>query len=109
MLFPFVLSNQESSRFLILINLNYIISYNLFVMKAHRQTPLLFLPLLVINGENDIVSPSSGEVFNSRDVARFGYSLIVMAIYWISECMPIAATALLPYVFYPLQGMGNGK
>ena len=44
----------------------------------------------------------SDQVYSSRDVARFGYSLSVMAIFWISECLPLAITALLPYVFYPL-------
>ena len=43
--------------------------------------------------------------YNSRDVARFGYTLLVMATYWITECLPIAVTALIPYVFYPLFGI----
>ena len=38
-------------------------------------TPLLFLPLIVINGEEDIESPE-GDVYDSAKVARFGYSLI---------------------------------
>ena len=38
-------------------------------------TPLLFLPLIVINGEEDIKSPE-GDVYDSAKVARFGYSLI---------------------------------
>lgn len=28
-----------------------------------------------------------------------------MATYWITECLPIAVTALIPYVFYPLFGI----
>lgn len=38
-------------------------------------------------------------------MARFGYTLLVMGIYWITECIPIAATSLLPYIFYPLFGI----
>jgi len=28
-----------------------------------------------------------------------------MATYWISECIPIAVTALLPYILFPLFGL----
>ena len=62
--------------------------------------------LILIDGENDIpASDGSGLVYSSRNVARFGYSLIVMAIYWITECLPLPVTAVLPYIFYPLLGL----
>ena len=66
----------------------------------------MFLPLIVIDGENDIVDPTDESItYNSRDVARFGYCLLVMAVFWITECLPIPITSLIPYVFYPLFGI----
>ncbi|KAG5284787.1 hypothetical protein AALO_G00030500 [Alosa alosa] len=53
-------------------------------------TPLIFLPL-------PIVVPTSE--------AKCGYAIIVMALYWCTECMPLAVTALLPVVFFPLMGI----
>ena len=68
--------------------------------------PLLFLPLIVIDGEDDIpTTDGSGVVYSSKKVARFGYTLIVMGIYWITECLPLPVTAVLPYVLYPLLGL----
>jgi len=32
-----------------------------------------------------------------------------MAIWWISECMPLALTAMIPLVFFPLLGVATGK
>ncbi|XP_017559756.1 solute carrier family 13 member 2 isoform X1 [Pygocentrus nattereri] len=58
-------------------------------------TPLVFLPLPVI-------IPTSE--------AKCGYIIIVMALYWCTECMPLAATALLPVILFPLLGiMESGK
>ncbi|KAL7844580.1 hypothetical protein SRHO_G00231190 [Serrasalmus rhombeus] len=58
-------------------------------------TPLVFLPLPVI-------IPTSE--------AKCGYIIIVMALYWCTECMPLAVTALLPVILFPLLGiMESGK
>lgn len=32
-----------------------------------------------------------------------------MAVWWISECVPLAVTALIPLVFFPLLGIATGK
>ncbi|XP_015463940.3 solute carrier family 13 member 2 [Astyanax mexicanus] len=58
-------------------------------------TPLVFLPL-------PIVIPTSE--------AKCGYVIIVMALYWCTECMPLAMTALLPVILFPMLGiMESGK
>ncbi|XP_056140728.1 solute carrier family 13 member 2-like [Lampris incognitus] len=42
--------------------------------------------------------------------ARGGYAIILMALYWCTECMPLAVTALLPVILFPLMGiMGAGE
>ncbi|CAH1800553.1 unnamed protein product [Owenia fusiformis] len=53
-------------------------------------TPLLLLPIpLVINTEP----------------ARAAYLLLWMAIWWITECVPIAVTSLLPVIILPFMGL----
>ena len=80
--------------------------------------PLGLLPLaLVINGENDIPGTDqttdckldSSCQFDSGNVARFAYCLILMASFWISECVPIPVTALFPYFLFPLFGLASGE
>nr|XP_033495949.1 solute carrier family 13 member 2-like [Epinephelus lanceolatus] len=53
-------------------------------------TPLVLLPL-------PLVIPTSE--------ARCGYAIILMALYWCTECMPLAVTALLPVVLFPMMGI----
>uniref|UniRef100_A0A3B3TZW9 Solute carrier family 13 member 2 n=1 Tax=Poecilia latipinna TaxID=48699 RepID=A0A3B3TZW9_9TELE len=53
-------------------------------------TPLAFLPLpLTVHPEE----------------AKCGYVIILMALYWCTECMPLAVTALLPIVLFPMMGI----
>ncbi|KAK3514172.1 hypothetical protein QTP70_005103 [Hemibagrus guttatus] len=50
-------------------------------------TPFLILPLpLTVNTSE----------------AKCGFVLILMAVYWCSECLPLAITALLPVIFFPM-------
>uniref|UniRef100_A0A3Q4BA24 Uncharacterized protein n=1 Tax=Mola mola TaxID=94237 RepID=A0A3Q4BA24_MOLML len=49
---------------------------------------LLFLPLLWPSPE-----------------ARCGYAIALMALYWCTECMPLAVTALLPVILFPMMGI----
>ncbi|XP_026229221.1 solute carrier family 13 member 2 isoform X2 [Anabas testudineus] len=53
-------------------------------------TPLALLPL-------PLISPTSE--------ARCGYVIILMALYWCTECMPLAVTALMPVVLFPMMGI----
>lgn len=42
--------------------------------------------------------------------ARCGFAIILMALFWCTECMPLAITALLPVVLFPMMGiMESGK
>lgn len=53
-------------------------------------TPLLLLPLPLV-----IQTPE----------AKCGFVIILMALYWCTECLPLAVTALLPVVLYPMLGI----
>uniref|UniRef100_A0A8D3BBQ9 Solute carrier family 13 member 2 n=2 Tax=Scophthalmus maximus TaxID=52904 RepID=A0A8D3BBQ9_SCOMX len=75
---------------------NHIMGFWLRFLWYHRNyiiitiTPLLLLPL-------PLSIPSSQ--------ARCGYAIILMALYWCTECMPLAVTALLPVVLFPMMGI----
>ena len=45
--------------------------------------------------------PQNGE---TPQEALCGYSIIVMAVYWMTEAIPIQVTALLPVVLFPITG-----
>jgi len=53
-------------------------------------TPLLLLPLPLV-----IPTPE----------AKCGFVIIMMALYWCTECIPLAATALLPVILFPMMGI----
>ncbi|XP_074498029.1 solute carrier family 13 member 2-like isoform X1 [Sebastes fasciatus] len=53
-------------------------------------TPLLLLPLPLI-----VPTPE----------AKCGFVIILMALYWCTECIPLAVTALLPVILFPMMGI----
>ncbi|KAF7656644.1 hypothetical protein LDENG_00038220 [Lucifuga dentata] len=53
-------------------------------------TPLIVLPLpLMVPGPE----------------AKCGYAIILMALYWCTECIPLAVTAMLPVILFPMMGI----
>ncbi|XP_071485526.1 solute carrier family 13 member 2-like [Diadema antillarum] len=56
--------------------------------------PIVFCPIAII--------------FNNQ-TGYMAYSISVMAIYWMTECIPLAATACLPFVLFPLFGIMKGS
>nr|XP_002120269.1 solute carrier family 13 member 5-like [Ciona intestinalis] len=57
------------------------------------STPILLLPLMIF--------PPT-ELYTEMACA---YTILVMAVYWVTEVVPLAVTALLPLVFYPFLGV----
>ncbi|KAM3601264.1 uncharacterized protein V6R79_009910 [Siganus canaliculatus] len=53
-------------------------------------TPILVLPLPLVHPVPE---------------ARCGFAVIIMAVYWCTECVPLAVTALLPIVLFPMMGI----
>ncbi len=41
--------------------------------------------------------------------AYCGFILIVMSGYWITECLPLAVTSLLPVLLFPIFGIMDSK
>lgn len=37
------------------------------------------------------------------------YAVIIMAVYWVSEAVPLAVTSLLPLVLFPILGVLTAK
>uniref|UniRef100_A0A8C6SR64 Solute carrier family 13 member 2 n=1 Tax=Neogobius melanostomus TaxID=47308 RepID=A0A8C6SR64_9GOBI len=49
-------------------------------------------------------------VFGVFQEAKCGYAITLMALYWCTECMPLAVTSLLPVVLFPMMNiMEAGK
>jgi len=42
-------------------------------------------------------------------VTRMAAISVLMAVWWITEAIPLAATAILPIILYPLLGILKGK
>ncbi|XP_031428468.1 solute carrier family 13 member 5a [Clupea harengus] len=57
-------------------------------------TPIVFLPLPLVIGTTE---------------AGCGYIIALMAVYWCTEVLPLAVTALLPAVLFPLFGIMQSK
>ena len=41
----------------------------------------------------------------SMQAARAGYTIAIIAVYWLTEVVPIAVTALLPLILFPALGV----
>ncbi|MFP4648217.1 MAG: SLC13 family permease [Halorhodospira sp.] len=70
-------------------------------MESYRQRIGLFLGPLVAIGGYLIDAPGG----LSQDEWSVALVAILMAIWWISEALPLAATALVPIVAFPLLGV----
>ena len=56
--------------------------------------PLILLPIPLVIGD---------------DVSRCAFVLLLMAVYWVFELLPLAVTSLLPVAMFPLMGIMSTK
>ncbi|XP_059143658.1 Na(+)/citrate cotransporter-like [Physella acuta] len=75
--------------------LKYVISWWYLVVII--ATPLVFLPIFLCVDEKH------------QRQARCGYVIAVMAVFWITEALPIAVTSLAPVVLLPAMGVMSAK
>uniref|UniRef100_A0A8R1TTG0 Uncharacterized protein n=1 Tax=Onchocerca volvulus TaxID=6282 RepID=A0A8R1TTG0_ONCVO len=66
--------------------------WNMRTYLVLTLTPVILLPILFSFPQN-------------QNEAKCGYCVGIMAIYWVMEVLPLAVTALLPLVLYPLLGL----
>uniref|UniRef100_A0A3B4DDD0 Solute carrier family 13 member 2 n=1 Tax=Pygocentrus nattereri TaxID=42514 RepID=A0A3B4DDD0_PYGNA len=43
--------------------------------------------------------------FTQLSEAKCGFVVILMALYWCTECVPLAVTSLLPFILFPMMGI----
>ncbi|NXA42008.1 S13A5 protein, partial [Eudromia elegans] len=68
--------------------------------RRYRRAALLLLPpLLLLPLPLAVPTPE----------AKCAYVIMVMAVYWCTEVIPLAVTSLMPVVFFPLLGVQDSK
>ena len=76
---------------------------NLDPMFNRRNIPRLLGPVTAILCTNLIEIPGHPAAASMLGIALW------MAIWWISECVPLALTALIPLICFPLFGIATGR
>ncbi|KAG6442406.1 hypothetical protein O3G_MSEX002282 [Manduca sexta] len=72
--------------------------FKMFLSAHWRGLLCLVAPLLFLG----IVTPFPGKHYQ-----WCAYTLLVMAVFWVAECIPLAVTAFLPVVVFPLTGVAS--
>ena len=78
----------------------YLSTGHLYFSKFWRSYVLVLTPLLLI----PVALSSAGEGSTGEEM-RCAYVVMIMAIYWVSEALPLEVTSLIPMVGFPLLGI----
>ncbi|KAJ6632716.1 Solute carrier family 13 member 3 [Pseudolycoriella hygida] len=60
-----------------------------------------------ITGSNQVSLVDQEETFTTLEKFQCAYVILLMAVFWMLEVMPLSVTALLPVVFFPFLGIQN--
>ena len=82
------------------LNILYLSTGHLYFSKFWRSYVLVLTPLLLI----PVALSSAGEGSTGEEM-RCAYVVMIMAIYWVSEALPLEVTSLIPMVGFPLLGI----
>ena len=82
------------------LNTLYLSTGHLYFSKFWRSYVLVLTPLLLI----PVALSSAGEGSTGEEM-RCAYVVMIMAIYWVSEALPLEVTSLIPMVGFPLLGI----
>ncbi len=81
-------------------------------------TPVIcsIVPLIFKNKVSTISDLTCFNFFNLRSIyfflikqANCAFILMIMSIYWTTECLPIGVTSLMPIVLFPIFGIISSK
>ena len=72
----------------------------LYFTKFWRSYVLVFTPLLLMP-----VALSSGGEGATGEEMKCAYVVMIMAVYWVTEALPLEVTSLIPMVGFPLLGI----
>ncbi len=76
--------------------------------SAYRRTPLQYIGLIL--GPVLFLAMLSLDIVPDKPiVGRMAAVAVLMATWWITEAIPLAATAILPMVLFPTLGIMTGK
>ena len=68
---------------------------------------LLYMPSKKTSRLDKLAIPLLLSTGNNAEAMWCLYTILVMAVYWIAECLPLAITSMLPLVLLPLLGVAS--
>ena len=73
---------------------------HLYFSKFWRSYVLVFTPLILMP-----VALSDGGDGSTGEEMKCAYVVMIMAVYWVTEALPLEVTSLIPMVGFPLLGI----
>ena len=62
-----------------------------------------------VRHDTEVVSLPIINVLFFTQVSRCGYVVLLMAVYWCTECLPLSVTSFIPVILFPTLGIMTSK